>query len=177
MTLKIGGMVPDFSLPGVDGKTYTLHELAQAHKAVAVVISCNHCPYVVAYEDRMVALQRDFTGRGATLVAVNANDAKRYGEDSFDEMKKRAKQKKFNFPYLRDETQETARAYGAVCTPEVFLADSGMVLRYHGNIDDDKTGKNIPRHHLREAFEEVLAGRKVQVPETRPFGCSVKWKE
>ena len=174
--LKIGAIAPDFDLPGVDGKNHRLADLKNRAKAVVVVISCNHCPYVQAYEDRMIAIQRDYRAKGVEFLLINPNDDTKYEEDSFDGMKARAKLKGYDFPYLRDESQQVAKAYGAVCTPEIFALDSTLALRYHGNVDDDKDAKNIPRHHLREALDDVLAGRTVRQPETRAFGCSVKWK-
>jgi peroxiredoxin len=174
--LKIGDAAPDFDLPGVDGKNHRLGDLRGKASAVVVVISCNHCPYVQAYEDRMIAIQRDYLARGVRFLLINPNDDAKYEEDSFEGMVARAKAKGYNFPYLRDESQEVAKAYGAVCTPEVFALDPSLRLRYHGNVDDAKDGTNIARHHLREAIDDILAARDVRVPETRAFGCSVKWK-
>ncbi len=174
--LKPGDKAIPFKLPGVDGKEHALDDYADKN-AVAVIFSCNHCPYVQAWEDRMVQIQADYADRGVQLVAINANDAQKYPEDSFPEMQKRARQKGLNFPYLYDESQEVARAYGAQRTPEVFLFDREGVLRYHGAIDDNYDNPAAVRHaYLREALEAVLAGQAPPTSETPPVGCTVKWK-
>lgn len=173
-TLELGAHAPDFDLPGVDGKRYSLSAFKDK-PVLAVVFWCNHCPYVKAYEDRAVALQRDYLARGAQLDAINSNDEKAYPEDGFPEMVKRAKEKSFNFPYLRDESQKIVEAYGGVCTPHVFAFDSGRVLRYRGRIDDSKDPSKITTHDLRNAMDDMLAGTSVRVPDTKPFGCSIKW--
>ncbi|MBP8975038.1 MAG: thioredoxin family protein [Anaerolineae bacterium] len=175
--LEIGQKAPDFTLPGVDDATHSLAALLADHKAVAVIFSCNHCPYVRAWEDRMIAIQSDYAARGVALVAINANDATRYPDDDFASMKKRAAEQGFNFLYLRDETQEVARAYGATHTPHVFLLDSEGVLRYRGAIDDsyeDPASVEFP--YLRDALEAVLAGQAPKIAITDAVGCTVKWK-
>lgn len=174
--LNIGDKAIPFELPGVDGRTYSLESFSDA-AVLVVIFSCNHCPYVKAWEDRMIEIQRDYGARGVRLVAINANDAMKYPEDSFEEMQKRAKEKGFNFPYLRDESQETAAVYGAERTPEVFVFDSERALRYHGAIDDNyEDPANVGRAYLREAIEALLAGTPVPVTETQPVGCTVKWR-
>ena len=175
--LKIGEPAPSFrNLLGVDGRRYSLEDFKD-RRLVVVVISCNHCPTVKAYEDRMIAIQRDYVDKGVLLLAINPNDSRRYPEDSYENMVIRARQKGFNFPYLRDEDQSVARAYGAERTPEVFLLDEQRRLRYHGRIDDNvDEPERVRVHYLRDAIEALLAGRKVQVPETPPVGCTVKWK-
>jgi peroxiredoxin len=173
-TLGLGAPAPDFDLPGVDGKNYSLGSFKD--KPVLVVIfSCNHCPYVKAYEDRMVSIQRDYAGKGVQFVAINSNDDKAYPEDSFPEMVKRAEEKGFNFPYLRDAQQKVVEAYGGVCTPHVFAFDGGRRLRYRGRIDDSKEASKVTTNDLRNALEDLIAGREVRTPDTRPFGCSIKW--
>lgn len=175
--LKIGDLAPSFKgLLGVDGKRYSLEDFKDK-KVVAIIISCNHCPTVKAYEDRMIAIQREYADKGFLLVAINPNDSRRYPEDSYENMVIRARQKGFNFPYLRDEDQSVARAYGAERTPEVFLLDGERRLRYHGRIDDNVDEPEKARaHYLRDAIEALLTGRKVHVPETTPVGCTVKWR-
>jgi peroxiredoxin len=173
-TLELGARAPDFDLPGADGKRYSLTAF-QGKAALVVVFSCNHCPYVKAYEDRMVSIQGDYAGKGVQFVAINSNDEKAYPEDSFPEMVKRAKQKGFNFPYLRDESQEVVEAYGGVCTPHVFAFDGNRVLRYRGRIDDSRDPSKVTTHDLRNALDDLLQGKEVRVPDTRPFGCSIKW--
>ncbi len=173
-TIDLGARAPDFDLPGVDGRRYSLSSFKD--KPVLVVMFwCNHCPYVKAYEDRAVAIQRDYAAKGVQLVAINSNDDKAYPEDSFLEMVKRSKEKGFNFPYLRDDDQKVVEAYGGVCTPHVFAFDRGRVLRYRGRIDDSKDPAQVATHDLRNALDDLLRGTKVRVPDTRPFGCSIKW--
>lgn len=173
-TLGLGARAPDFELPGVDGKTYSLSSFAGS-QAVVLAFWCNHCPYVKAYESRAVGIQKDYAQKGVQFVAINSNDEKSYPEDNFPEMVKRAKDKGFNFPYLRDESQKVVEAYGAVCTPHVFAFDKGRVLRYRGRIDDSKEEGKVTTHDLRDALDDMLAGRTVRVPDTKPFGCSIKW--
>ena len=172
--LPLGSTAIDFRLKAVDGKSYGLKDFAD-QKALVLIFSCNHCPYVQAYEDRMVKLQRDYIGKGVALVAINSNDDHDYPEDSFENMIKRAKDKGFNFQYLRDETQDIARKYGAICTPHVFAFDQHRTLQYKGRIDDNRNPADVKVHDLQNALEAMLAGRKPGIQETRPFGCSIKW--
>lgn len=172
--LALGSKAPDFDLKGVDGKRYSLDSFRDK-PILAVIFSCNHCPYVVAYEDRMVSIQKDYAAKGVQLVAVNSNDEVEYPEDSFPNMIKRAKEKGFNFPYLRDETQEVVTAYGAVCTPHVFAFDKSRVLSYRGRIDDSRDPSRVKSQDLRNALDDLISGSAVRVPDTRPFGCSIKW--
>lgn len=174
--LKIGSVMPDFKLPGVDGRTYAASDFAD-RKAMVVIFSCNHCPYVKAYEERMVALQRDYGPRGVQLVAICSNDAANYPDDSFENMKKNAKARGYNFPYLHDETQDVARAFGAEKTPHLFVFDGQRTLAYEGRIDDNHQDPGaVKRHYLREALDAILAGRPVAEPEVFAIGCSIKWK-
>ncbi|MBD0347870.1 MAG: thioredoxin family protein [Thermoleophilia bacterium] len=175
MTLALGTRAPSFSLPGVDGATRALDDYADVD-ALAVVWSCNHCPYVQAWEDRMMAVQRDYGARGFRLVAINSNDAERYPADSFEAMQRRARERGFNFDYLLDEDQSVARAYGPERTPEVFLFDSDRRLVYHGAIDDSYDEQGVQVHYLRDALDALLDGREPPVAETPPVGCSVKWR-
>jgi peroxiredoxin len=173
--MKIGDKAPDFDLPGADGKNYSLKGL-QEKKAVVVIFSCNHCPTVHAYEDRMIAIQKDYEEKGATLVAINSNETEHYPDDSFENMVGRAKEKGFNFPYLRDEDQSVANAYGATHTPHIFLFDENRNLKYTGAIDDNKwEPDNVTRKYLREALDAVLEGKAVSEPETHTVGCTIKW--
>jgi thiol-disulfide isomerase/thioredoxin len=141
-----------------------------------VVFTCNHCPTAVQYEDRLVELQSDYAPKGVQLIAINPNETDGHPTDSLEHMVQRAKDKGFNFPYLRDDSQDTAKAYGALRTPHVFLLDGDRKVVYHGRIDDspDDAGA-VGRHDLREAIDEVLAGQPVSVGTTNPVGCSVKW--
>ncbi len=173
-TIGLGARAPDFDLPGVDGKRYSLSSFKDK-PVLAIMFWCNHCPYVKAYEDRTIAIQRDYATKGVQLVAINSNDDKAYPEDSFPEMVKRSDEKEFNFPDLRDEPQKVVEAYGGVCTPHVFVFDSARVLRYRGRIDDSKDLSQVTTHDLRNAIDDLLRGAEVRVPDTRPFGCSIKW--
>src|SRR3989338_6197914 len=134
--MKAGEKAKSFSLPGVDGKLYSLESFKSA-KALVIIFSCNHCPYAQAYEDRIIAIQKDFGAKGAQVVAINSNEDQNYPEDSFDEMVKRAKMRGFNFPYLRDESQEVAKGYAAERTPHIYLFDADRKLAYTGKIDDN----------------------------------------
>ena len=166
----------DFELPGVDGKNHSLKELGDK-KAVIILFSCNHCPYVQAYEDRIVQIQRDYADKGAQIVAINSNEDVNHPDDSFENMVKRAREKKFNFLYLRDESQKTARDYGATHTPHIFLFDKNRDLRYTGKIDDNwQEPSKVKKKYLREALDAVLAGKEVPEPETHAIGCTIKWK-
>jgi peroxiredoxin len=157
-TLRIGDCAPSFSLPGVEGKTYTLSMFADA-PVLIVVFSCNHCPYVQAYEVRLIALQRDYADRGVRLVAINSNDDTSHAEDSFPNMVSRAQAKGFNFPYLRDGSQQVAMAYGATHTPHLFLFDRNRRLAYTGKIDDNwQRPDAVTQPYLRQAIDALLSG-------------------
>ena len=174
-TLDVGVKAPDFTLKGVDGKMHSLADYAD-RKAVVVIVSCNHCPTVIQYEDRMTQIQKDYAGKGVQLIVINGNETDGHPTDDFAHMVQRAKERGFDFPYLRDDTQEVVRAYGAVRTPEVFLLGPDRTLVYHGRIDDNPDDpKRVRRHDLRVALDEVLAGKPVSVPKTPSIGCTVKW--
>jgi peroxiredoxin len=176
MSLQIGDPAPSFSLPGIDGRTHSLDTLSDK-PVLVVVFSCNHCPYVQAYEDRLVAIQRDYAGRGVQLVAINSNDDMNYPEDGFEQMVARAKTKKFNFLYLRDASQGTARAYGATHTPQLFVFDRARKLRYTGKIDDNwQNPKAVTRHYLRDVIEALLSDHAPAETQTHAIGCTIKWK-
>jgi peroxiredoxin len=175
-TLKIGSTSPDFQdLAGTDGKNHSLKDFADK-KGLVIVFSCNHCPTAQAYEDRMIAFQRDFGSKGFQLIAINSNETDNYPEDNFEEMIKRAKLRGFNFPYLRDEHQSVAIDFGATHTPEFFLFDDQRKLRYHGKMDDNKDASGVKVSYVRAAAEAVLAGKEISEPETYSIGCTIKWK-
>jgi len=176
-TLPIGAAAPRFDpLPATDGKLYNLDSMAPS-RVVVLSFTCNHCPYAKAYEDRFVALAREYAPQGVAFLAINSNDADAYPEDSFENMKRRAFEKNFPFPYLRDASQAVARAYGAVCTPHLFVLNEQRRLAYEGRIDDNwKEPAAVGRHDLREALDNLLAGQPVRIPRTSPMGCSLKWK-
>ncbi|MGB5529500.1 MAG: thioredoxin family protein, partial [Ignavibacteriaceae bacterium] len=165
-TLKIGSPAPDFNLLGTDGKKYSLGSFSDK-KALIVIFSCNHCPYVHAYEDRIKQLQKDYQNKGIEVVAINSNDDVNYPDDSFENMKKRAAEQKFNFLYLRDEDQLVARAYDATHTPEIFLFDKEKKLAFHGKIDDNwQEPDRVQNRYLKNALDELLASKEISVPET-----------
>jgi peroxiredoxin len=177
-TLKVGSVAPNFAgLPATDGKSYGLNSF-KGGKIVVVSFTCNHCPYAQAYEDRFIALAREFTPQGVTFVAINPNDEVHYPEDSFENMKIRASQKNFPFPYLRDQSQKAAKAFGAVCTPHVFVLNDRRKLAYEGRIDDNwKEPDKVKSLDLRNAIQALLESKPVPVPNTNPMGCSIKWKD
>jgi thiol-disulfide isomerase/thioredoxin len=176
-TLSLDEQAPAFEpLPAVDGKAYNLDAFSDS-RAVVVSFTCNHCPYAQAYEDRFIALAKEYGPKGVAFLAINPNDAEGYPADSFEAMKVRAEEKAFPFPYLRDESQTVAKAYGAVCTPHIFLFDEERKLVYEGRIDDNwKKPEDVTAQDLRDAIEDVLGGRPVRTPQTNPMGCSIKWK-
>jgi peroxiredoxin len=177
MALAINEQIVPFSLPAVDGTTVSTDQFP-GRPVLGVVFWCNHCPYVKAWEDRLISLQRRYEDRGVRFIMVNSNDPSQYPEDSFATMVERARAKACPFPYLFDETQEVARAYGATRTPEVFLFDSGRVLRYHGAPDDNFEDAGAVRaHYLRDAIEALLDGRDPVTPTTQPRGCTIKWRK
>ncbi len=175
MALELHASCPAFDLPGTDDRR---HSLADAKgRLFVLMVSCNHCPYVVAYEARMVALANEYGVRGVDFVAVNANDATRYPDDGLQPMKVRARERGFPFPYLRDDSQTFVRALGARFTPEVYVFDEARKLRYHGRIDDNHRDANrVVSHDLKNALDALLEGRDPPVPQTTAFGCSIKWK-
>ncbi len=174
--MNIGETAVAFSLRGVNDQQHSLADYADK-AAVAVIFSCNHCPYVLAWEDRMVQIQADYADQNVQILAIGANDSIKYPSDNFGNMKSHAAEKGFNFPYLRDKSQEIATAYGATRTPEVFLFDGGGVLRYHGAIDDNyEEPAAVSSHYLRDALDAMLAGQSPAVASTPPVGCTIKWK-
>lgn len=174
--MPLGTPAPPFSLSNVDGETLSLDSFSDAELLV-IVFTCNHCPYAIASEDRLIEIQRDYADRGVQLVAINPNDAESYPDDSFEKMKERAKAKGFNFPYLRDESQEVARAYDAACTPDPFVFDRDRKLIYNGRIDDDwQQPEKVTRRDLRAVLDAALAGKSVDFDHVASMGCSIKWK-
>ncbi len=185
--LTEGEKAPDFTLPGVDGKKYSLKDFSDA-KAFAVIFTTNHCPDAIASHGRMIALVNHFKDKSVKFVAINSNSPEGLHlpelgwtvyDDGFEDMKLIAKDQGFNLPYLYDgETQQVAKAYGAVATPHVFIFDHEQKLRYNGRMDDGrrKIGPT-QKNEARDAIEAILAGKTIEVVKTRPVGCSTKWKE
>ena len=183
-TLEVGSRAPDFNLPGVDGKTYSLKYFDKA-SVLVIIFSCNHCPTAQAYEDRIIALANDYKSKGVDLVMISPNSVKalNYSElgysdmgDSYEEMKLRAADKVFAFPYLYDgDEQKTALSYGTVVTPHCFVFDRNHILRYVGRIDGSEKPGTAKGEDIRNAIDAVLVGKSVKNPVTKVFGCSVKW--
>ncbi|MFC2134477.1 thioredoxin family protein [Bacteroidota bacterium] len=172
---ELGSNAHRFNMPGVDGNKYTLESFAEK-EILIIIFSCNHCPYVKAYEDRIIKIQSDYRDK-VQIIAVNSNDAIKYPEDSFENMKIRSAEKGFNFLYLHDEDQSIARTYGATHTPEIFVYDKERKLAYHGKIDDNwKEPEKATEHYLLNAVDELIKGVPVSVPETFSIGCTIKWK-
>ena len=172
-----GWKAPSFSLPGVDGKTYSLDAL-RGPNGTLVMFICNHCPYVKAVVDRIVRDVNELRGVGVNAVAISSNDVTNYPEDSFDNMQRFAEAHRFSFPYLYDESQEVAKAYGATCTPDFFGFNSKLELRYRGRLDASRkeAASADVRRELFEAMKQVAEtgqGPREQIPS---IGCSIKWK-
>jgi peroxiredoxin len=169
----VGERAPAFALPDTSGQP---HGLGGA-PATAVVFTCNHCPYALAWHERLIDAARDFAARGAVMLAINPNDAERYPRDSPEQMRARVEKGEFDgVPYLRDETQEVARAYDAKTTPDVFVVDAEGFVRYRGAPDADYEDPAQNASWLRTALEAVLSGDAPAPAETKPVGCSIKWK-
>ena len=180
--VPLGTAAPDFALPianpEVDDRGNAPRRLSDYAEAEALIVAfiCNHCPYVHAVEDRLIALARDFTPR-VQVIGICSNDAERYPADSFDEMAARAQEKGYPFPYLHDESQAAARAYGAVCTPDFFVYDADRRLVYQGRLDDGRPGKPATQHDLRRALDAMLSTGSVVAEQVPSMGCSIKWKD
>ena len=174
-TLQLGDTPPAFSLPATDGQTYSLDNFAGA-KVLVIAFTCNHCPYVIQSEARVLDFYNDYHPKGVAYVAINSNSVNTYADDSFEHMVERVKERGFEFPYLRDESQEVALAYGALRTPHFYVFDADRRLRYTGRMDDNprNPGSETTRE-LRDAVDALLAGREVEEPLTNPIGCNVKW--
>ena len=183
--LEIGQEGPNFAgLAGVDGKDHSLADYAEA-KAVVVVFTSNYCPIAQAYEDRLIALQNDYQAKGVQFIAINPNSRAKSPQDSFEKMKERAAGKDlgnwrstkgaFSFPYVVDATQEVAKAYGATCTPHVFVLDGKRRVAYKGAIDDHMVPRHVKQHFLRDALDAVLAGKPPERTSTPELGCGIIW--
>jgi len=176
--VKIGQKAPDWSgIIGVDGKEHGLSEYKKA-KAIVLVFTCNHCPVAKAYEDRIIGLQKDYGPKGVQVVAVNVNNIP---ADRLEKMKERAKAKKFTFPYLYDPSQKMGHDYGAKVTPHVFIlgkaADEGRKVVYIGAVDNNRQAEKADTHYVRDALDAILEGKEPPTPQTKAFGCSVKYEK
>lgn len=169
-----GDSAPGFILPGTDGKSHSLSDFSG--RPVLVIFMCNHCPYVVPKFGYFIELQKKYPE--LQVIGINSNDAKNYPEDSFEKMKEYSEKYSFNFIYLFDESQETAKAYGAECTPDPFLLDAGLKLAYHGRFDDahgKKHGKG-KTSEMEDAIRQLLEGKEITVQSLPSCGCNIKWK-
>jgi peroxiredoxin len=174
MTLAIGALAPTFTLPDTAGTPTPLNDGENA--ATIVIFTCNHCPYALAWHARLQAVADEYQARGVRTLQINSNDAERYPRDSPAAMAVRVAAGEFSGPYLRDGTQEVARAWGAAVTPDVYVLDAEGRLVYHGAPDDDHGDEQLAAQWLRDALDDVLAKRPVALAETRPVGCSIKWR-
>jgi peroxiredoxin len=174
MTVAIGETAPTFALPDTEGTAHTPGEAP----ATVVVFTCNHCPYALAWHDRIVELAHDYSERGVQVLAINPNDAARYPRDSIEAMRARVQRGEFEgVPYLRDESQEVARAYDALTTPDVFVLDAAGLLRYRGAPDADYEDPSQRAAFLRDAIDALLDGRDPELAQSPSVGCSIKWRE
>ncbi|MBV9465050.1 MAG: thioredoxin family protein [Solirubrobacterales bacterium] len=172
MTPAIGETAPSFELPDTSGTGWS----PDGDAATVVVFTCNHCPYALAWHERIAQAARDYGPRGVRFLAINANDSERYPVDSYEAMRQRVGREDWPMPYLHDATQEVARAYGARTTPDVFVLDAQRRLQYRGAPDADYDDPSQNGQWLREALDAVLAGTQPAQPETEPVGCSIKWR-
>jgi len=175
--LEIGKKGPAFQLIGTDGEKHALKDFVKKSEATVVVFTCNSCPYSKGYEPVLLEMAKSYTDKPVSFVLINSNSVEVQPKDSYELMVERAKQKKYSFPYLYDETQEVAGAYGAQRTPHVFLLDGKGVLRYRGRIDDDMDRSKVQSHDLMGAIDALLAGEEVPVAATKAFGCTIKWNK
>lgn len=172
-----GFRLPEFQLKGVDGKTYCSQDFAK-YRATVFMFICNHCPYVQAIEDRLVEMARRLSGPDVAFVAICSNDPDDYPEDSFPAMTARAQQKGYPFVYLHDLSQDVAKSFGAVCTPDFFIFDEKQSLFYRGRLDDSwKDPAQVRRRELEEALRACLAGDQPPLRPVPSMGCSIKWRE
>jgi peroxiredoxin len=174
-TLSIGDKAPDFKLPGTDGRAYELASFADA-KALVVFFTCNHCPFVVGSDEVTRQTAEKYAARGVKFVGINSNSESTHPEDSFDHMVERMAEQKFPWPYLRDETQDVARTYGALRTPHFYVFDAQRKLVYTGRgVDNPREVSKMTVNDLDKALDELTTGKPISVPMTNPIGCNVKW--
>lgn len=172
----LGQVAPDFELPDTDGNLVKLS--GTGANAVVVYFTCNHCPYAIGWHQRMLDVAVDYEPRGVRIIAINSNDSSKYPADSYAAMQRRLELEGPwpNHPYLFDEDQSIARAYDAKTTPDVFLLDRQLKIRYRGAPDADYRDETLSADVLRTAIDQLLAGKNISTPETAPVGCSIKWK-
>ncbi len=180
--IQVGDIAQSFELKNVDGKMVSLENLPKAEKGIILIFTCNHCPYSVKYEDRIIELDKKYSPKGFPVLAINSNDPISYPDDSYENMIKRHKKKKFTFPYVFDETQQVAKTYGAEKTPHVYLlqknADGKYTVKYIGAIDDNpENSKAVKIKYVENAIEELIAGKEISTKQTKAIGCSIKWRK
>jgi peroxiredoxin len=175
--LPLGTPCPDFRLCAVDGSTVARDDFRDS-PALVVMFICNHCPYVQAVEDRIIALQREYGSRGVQLLGICSNDPTDYPDDRPEKLHERWQVKRYGFPYLVDESQDVARRFGAVCTPDIYVFDREQKLAYHGRIDDNwQQPAKVTRRELAGALDALLAGRPAPREQQHSIGCSIKWRK
>lgn len=173
-SIPMGTSAPDFTLPATNGDTYSLSDFRSDY--LVVVFMCVHCPFVIPIEQKLIDLQNQYMERGVGFVGVCSNDAVTHPGDSFENMKARAEEYGYPFPYLHDESQEVAKAFGAQCTPDIYVYNNDRKLVYHGRIDDSARGENAPTtNELEEALKALIAGEAVSTTQVPSHGCNVKW--
>ncbi len=175
--LELGTAAPFFRLPDTEGNIVSLDDFVDA-KGLLVVFMCNHCPYVIHVREELTAIGRDYQAKGIAMVGINANDSSSHPADSYEKMKEEVKNAGYTFPYLHDETQETAKTYNAACTPDIYLFDQNKKLVYRGQIDDARPGNNVAvtGADLRAALDALLAGQAISAEQKPSMGCNIKWK-
>ncbi len=177
---KVGDKIADFKLKNIDGNFKSLEDFKK-EKGMIIIFTCNHCPYSVAYEDRIIALNKKYAGLGYPVVAINPNDVKAYPIDSYENMIERAQEKGFTFPYLHDETQEVAKTFGATNTPHVYIVSNQNTffkVEYIGAIDDNShEPQSIQHYYVQDAIDQLLKNTPVTVSKTKALGCGIKWKK
>jgi peroxiredoxin len=176
----IGSKIEPFALKNIDGKTVSLSDYSN-QKGAIIIFTCNHCPFVIAWEDRMIELHNKLAAKGFPVIAINPNDADVVPADSFEKMAERAKEKGYPFVYLHDEKQELFPKFGATRTPEVYVAErtaEGFILRYTGAIDDNhKSADEVTEKYVENAINQILSGKKLSTPQTKALGCTIKVKK
>ena len=172
--VKLGSKAPYFNLPNTDGENISIEHFKA--EVLVVIFTCNHCPYAKAVEDRLIELGNNYS-KNVDFVLISSNDAENYPADSPEKMAEQARNKKYPFPYLFDETQEIAKAYSAVCTPDIFLYNDERKLEYRGRLDDNWQDSNqVTREELRMAIDAVLSGKGIDFEQIPSMGCNIKWK-
>jgi peroxiredoxin len=173
--LNLNTPIHDFRLPATDGKEYSPSDFSDADILV-IIFMCNHCPYVKAVISRFVKLQKEYYDKGVRFLGINSNDDEGYPEDSFEKMKEYYKEWKMNFPYLRDKTQEVARKFEAICTPDIYVYNKNRILKYRGRLDDNRNDESqVTSHDLKDAIDGLLSGKENIENQKTSIGCSIKW--